>query len=78
MFRYTCSVLDRLREAGYNTYRLRKEKLLSESTIQKLRESKLISLDQIGVICDLLACQPWDLIEYLPGAGDSENGNGAG
>ena len=78
MFRYACSVLDRLRDAGYNTYRLRKEKILSESTIQKLREGKLISLDQIGVICDLLACQPWDLIEYLPGVGDSENGNGAG
>lgn len=63
-FRYTCDVLARLRDAGYSTYKIRKDKLLSESTIQKLRASTMISLEQIGVICDLLACKPWDLIEY--------------
>jgi len=65
-FRYTANILDRLRDAGYNTYKLRKDRLLSESTIQKLRANTIISLDQIGVICDLLHCQPWELIEYVP------------
>ena len=63
-FRYTCNILDRLRDAGYSTYKIRKEKLLAEGTLTKLRAGTMISLEQIGVICDLLACKPWDLIEY--------------
>ena len=35
--KYKINVLDSLKEKGYTTYTLRKEKLLSESTIQKLR-----------------------------------------
>ena len=50
---------------GYTTYRLRKEKLLGESTIQKLRENNGVSWDNIGTLCALLKCQPGDLLEYV-------------
>ena len=62
---YKIDVLQALKEKGYNTNRLRKEKLLAESTIQKLREAKPISWANIAQLCDLLCCQPGDLIEYL-------------
>lgn len=55
---YKIDVLAALKEKGFNTNRLRKEKLLAESTIQKLREGKPISWANIGQICDLLGCQP--------------------
>ena len=55
-----------LKEAGYNTNRLRKEKLLSEGVIQSLRENKYIALQNISKICELLNCQPGDLLEYVP------------
>ncbi|MBE6991598.1 MAG: helix-turn-helix transcriptional regulator [Ruminococcaceae bacterium] len=47
------------------SFRLRKEKLLSEGVIQSLRESKYISLQNVSRICELLNCQPGDLIEFV-------------
>ena len=54
-----------LKEKGYNTNRLRKEKLLAEGVIQSLREGRFISMENLGRICALLECQPADLIEYV-------------
>ncbi len=61
---YKIDVLQALKDKGYNTNRLRKEKLLSESTIQKLREGKPVSWANISQICELLACQPDFFLEY--------------
>ena len=65
MIRYKKDLLLALKNAGYNTNKLRKEKLLAEATIQSLREGKYISLQNIDKICSLLDCQPADLIEYV-------------
>ena len=63
--RYKMDVLPELKERGYSSHRLRKEKLLSESTIQKLRENNGVSWENIGTLCALLKCQPGDLLEYV-------------
>ena len=68
--RYKLNILSALKEAGYNTTKLRREKLLAESTIQALREDKLISLDNVARICRLLDCQPGDILEYEKEAGE--------
>ena len=65
MIRYKMDILAALKEAGYNTNRLRKEKLLAEGVIQSLREGKYIALQNIDKICCLLDCQPADLLEYV-------------
>lgn len=65
MLRYKMDILTALKEAGYNTNRLRKEKLLAEGVIQSLREGKYIALQNIDKICCLLDCQPADLLEYV-------------
>jgi putative transcriptional regulator len=62
--RYKIDVLTALKEAGYSSYRLRKEKLLSESTLQKLRDGIIVSTDVIEQLCGLLNCQPGDLLEH--------------
>lgn len=62
---YKIDILASLKDAGFNTNKLRKEKLLSEGVIQSLRENKYISLQNISKICDLLDCQPGDLLEYV-------------
>jgi putative transcriptional regulator len=64
---YKIDVLASLKDQGYNTTRLRKEKLLAESTIQQLRENKLVSWANIDRICALLKCQPGDVLEYKKG-----------
>ena len=62
---YKIDVLSALKEAGYNTTRIRKEKIMSQSTLQKLREGKGLSWENLERICSLLDCQPADLIEYV-------------
>lgn len=62
--KYKIDVLKRLKEKGYNTNKLRKEKILSESTIQKFRENKPVSWENLEKLCELLKCQPGDIIEY--------------
>ncbi len=61
---YKFNVITALKDAGYNTNRLRKEKLLSEGVLQSLRENKTISLANIDRICELLNCQPGDILGY--------------
>ena len=63
---YKLDVLSALKEVGYTTYQIRKNKLLSESTVQKLREGKPISWENIETLCKLLNCQPNDIIKYIP------------
>lgn len=64
--RYKFDVLSALKESEYTTYRIRKEKLLSESTVQKLRNSQPVSWENIESLCKMLRCQPGDLLEYVP------------
>lgn len=68
---YKKNILAELKEKGYNTTRLRNEKLLAEKTIQQLREKKLVSWMNIDRICKLLECQVGDILEYRE-AGESE------
>lgn len=63
--RFKFDVLQALKEKGYSSARIRKEALLSESTVQKLRHRKPISWANIEKICALLELQPGDLIEYF-------------
>ena len=62
--RYKIDVLNALKEAGYSTYKLRKEKILGESTLQAFRRGEIVSWENIDRLCALLQCQPGDLVEY--------------
>lgn len=56
----------KLKEAGYSTYRLQKENLLSPSVINQLNKNKPISLATLDTLCELTGLQPGDLIEHIP------------
>lgn len=62
--RYKIDILEALKEAGYSSTRLRKEKLMGESYMTQLRRGEMVSWKTIETICALLDCQPGDLIEY--------------
>lgn len=64
--KFKFDVLAALKERGYTTYRIRKDKLLSESTVQKLRRGDPLSWENIETLCRMLSCQPGDLMEYVP------------
>ena len=61
---YNFDLLEALNQNGYSTYRIRKEKLLGESTLQKLRHGVPVSLENVETLCGLLHCQPGDIIRF--------------
>lgn len=72
MIIYKINVLETLKENGYSTTRLRKEKLLNESAIQSVREGKMVGIKALNNICKLLDMQPGNVIKYVE---DSEENN---
>ena len=65
MLVYKFDILKALHEAGYNTNVLRVSKMLSESTLQKLRDGKIIRPESINRICYMLDLQPGNLFKYV-------------
>lgn len=70
--RYKIDVLEALKDAGYSSTRLRKEKLMGESYMTQLRRGEMVSWKTIETVCRLLNCQPGDLVEYIPGSNEGE------
>ena len=73
MFVYKFDVLDSLKEAGYNTTRLRKEKLLGENAIQSLRRGEMVGIIALEKICRLLDMQPGSIIKYVDDTPDDKH-----
>lgn len=65
MFVYKFDVLEALKEAGYNTTKLRKDKLLGENAIQSLRKNEMVGIIALEKICRLLDMQPGNIIKYV-------------
>ena len=65
MIRYKIDIMESLKEKGYSSYKLRKNKIFGEATIQKFRNKEYINFDNLEKLCFLLECQPSDIIEYV-------------
>lgn len=66
MLQYKIDVLSALKEKGYTTYILRRDKHLSEGVIQSLRTGKVVSAENLDKLCALLKMQPGSIIKYVP------------
>ncbi|MBR6158612.1 MAG: helix-turn-helix domain-containing protein [Lachnospiraceae bacterium] len=73
MITYKIDVLQTLKEAGYNTGRLRNEKLLGENAIQSIRHNEMIGMKALDQICTLLDMQPGNIIKYVDGQKNIDN-----
>lgn len=62
-----------MKEKGLTTYKIRKDHIITESTLQKFRENKCVTTDSIGALCQALDCQPGEIMRYIPEA-DFSNG----
>ena len=62
---YKVNVLAELKAAGYNTSTIRRDKLMGEAMLQKLRSGQMVSWATLETLCLLLDCQPGDLIEFV-------------
>lgn len=66
MLRYKMDVLQELKTIGFSAYKLRKDKIMGEAQIQKIRTGEIASKETLNTLCKLLNCQPGDIIEYVP------------
>ena len=62
---YKIDVMKELKEKGYSSTRIRKEKLIGEATIQRLRHQQSVSYEVLGKLCQLLECNIGDILEYM-------------
>lgn len=73
MLRYKINVADALERKGFNTYKAKKTKILSQDTLKKIKnEDTNISLESLNRICMLLALQPQHIIEYVESKEEKE------
>ena len=63
---YKIDILQALKEKGYTTYRLRKDKVFSEATMQAFRSGTMVSYNTISKLCEMLECDIGDLLHYVP------------
>lgn len=65
MLKYRIDVADALERKGFNLYKAKTTKLLSQDTLKKIqREDTSISLESLNKVCLILDMQPKDLIEF--------------
>ena len=65
--RYKVDILAALKEKGYNTTRIRRDKIIGEQMLTKIRNGEMCSWAVMSKLCELLQCQPGDLVEYRKG-----------
>lgn len=59
-------LLNLLKEKGYTTYRIRKEKLIGQATLTAIKNgSGGLDSKTISKLCEVLECQPGDIMEYV-------------
>ena len=62
MLVYKIDVLDTLKESGYNSTRILKENLISQSAVQKIRKNEMVGIKTIEKLCELLDMQPGNIM----------------
>lgn len=59
-------IISALTGAGYTAARIRREKLIGQHDLQRLRHGHIPTHGLLDTLCRLLDCQPGDLIAYVP------------
>lgn len=66
MLRYKIDILESLKKVGFTSYKIRKEKIIGEAQMQKIRTGEIASKETLNTLCKLMNCQPGDILEYVP------------
>ncbi len=55
-----------MRENGVTSYTIKRDKVIGQATYKKIMEGGDIDTRSIAKLCELLNCQPGDILEYVP------------
>lgn len=76
MLVYKINVMKTLKEAGYSSYFMEKNKVFGSADLQKMRKGIVVGINSLGRLCSILHCQPGDLIEWRPDSPAQDDGQG--
>ena len=57
------NIIERLKNNGYSTFIIRKEKIFSESVLTSFRNNKSVSIKNLVKVCELTNCKLDDIIK---------------
>lgn len=66
MYRYKIDVVKALSNKGFTSYKIKKDKLLSQGTLKKLKEGGNITLETLDAVCCMLRMDIEEVIEIKP------------
>ena len=72
MIVYKIDVMESLKEAGYNPKRIKDEKIMSEVSLQTLREKRMVGIKTLNALCRVLDMQPGNIIKYVEDPSETE------
>ena len=63
-----------LKEKGYNTTRIRRENIIGQGTLTAIKNGTGgLDSKTISKLCQILNCQPGDIMEYVPDEATTES-----
>ena len=65
MIKYKIDIIKELKNKGYTTYYILKNKIIPQGTMTAIREGKYISLETLDKLCTLLDCNVEEIIECV-------------
>lgn len=63
LIKYKIDVVKALSDRGYNSYKLKQSRALSQGTLKKIKDKQNVTLDTLNAVCCMLRCQISDIIE---------------
>lgn len=73
MFKFKIDVLRELKERGYTSYVIQRDKLIPQSACTKMRAGIVPGIISLDTICNLLQCDIGDIIEHVTDSDTSNN-----
>lgn len=65
MIKYKMNVYEELQKRGISSYTIKKNRLMSQSTLAKLKNNDTsITLTSLDKLCQLLQCDISDIVEF--------------
>lgn len=58
-------LLKLMQERGITSYTIRKNNIIGQASLKKIKEGGDIDTRTIAKLCKLLECQPGDILEYV-------------
>lgn len=63
MYKYDGNaIIQKLADRGYTSYKIRKDNILPQGTLTKIKSGGNITLETLNTICCLLKCQISDIV----------------